>query len=339
MLVIECLEKKRYPFENMDALYFLTPTDTSISLFLTDWEKKPIYAKAHLFFTDHVSDELFGKISSSKARAFIRTFREVYLDFIVVEPRLFIHSHPIDIGQVYPSKGKSNELVEQIAKSICSLCISCKVQPVIRYACGKSPQDGIILALSEAVQNNFKKFTEITKPDNFSQGTLLILDRSYDQLTPFLHDFHYQALINDTLKIENGKKYMHKGSDGEEKVIYLDEEDSIFLSLKHMHLADCSRKLAADFSAFEEANKAPIGTDIARMQEAVANMADFQLKKEKYAIHLDMATMCSRKYSQERLDVLAMLEQDLATGFDVDGDAIGNLFNDVYALVSAPDIE
>ena len=128
-------------------------------------------------------------------------------------------------------------------------------------------------------------------------------------------------------------------SDGTEKVVFLDEEDLVFQTVKHLHLADCNQKLIADFNAFEEANKEPIGTDIHKMQVAVANMQDYQLKKEKLGIHLSIATECNNKFSSEKINALAMLEQDMATGFDAEGDVVNNLFNEVFALVSDPTIK
>ena len=323
----------------MDALYFLTPTESSIELFIQDWEKKPIYAQAHLFFTQHVSDALFEKINNSKAKKYIRTFREIYLDFLVFEPRVFLQCFPLTLHDLYASKNQLADLINELARSISSLCISCKIYPNIRYNVNRLPQDQIVSTLAVAVHNEFKHFYDLAKPENFSPGTLLLLDRSFDTLTPFLHEFHYQAIINDLFQLENGKKYLHKSTDGSEKTVFLDEEDTIYQSLKHLHLAECSQKLVADFNAFEEENKEQIGTDISKMQSAVANMQEYHFRKEKFGIHLSLATESNKLFTSAKIGHLATLEQDMATGFTADGDILSGAFNDVFALISDPTIE
>lgn len=36
---------------------------------------------------------------------------------------------------------------------------------------------------------------------------MYILDRSIDPVAPFLHEFWYQAMVNDLLNVEDGVKY------------------------------------------------------------------------------------------------------------------------------------
>ena len=39
------------------------------------------------------------------------------------------------------------------------------------------------------------------------RGTLIITDRSMDTVAPLLHEFTYQAMANDLLKIEDDNTY------------------------------------------------------------------------------------------------------------------------------------
>lgn len=39
------------------------------------------------------------------------------------------------------------------------------------------------------------------------RGILFITDRSMDLYAPFLHEFTYQAMVNDLLDIEDGETY------------------------------------------------------------------------------------------------------------------------------------
>ena len=39
------------------------------------------------------------------------------------------------------------------------------------------------------------------------QSMLFVVDRSMDPVAPFLHEFTYQAMVNDLLEVEDGKTY------------------------------------------------------------------------------------------------------------------------------------
>jgi hypothetical protein len=51
--VVEKIDIQREPVPSMDAIYFITPTQTSMDLLLKDFEDadEPQYGHAHLFFT------------------------------------------------------------------------------------------------------------------------------------------------------------------------------------------------------------------------------------------------------------------------------------------------
>lgn len=45
--------------------------------------------------------------------------------------------------------------------------------------------------------------TDVPRP----RAVLFVLDRSLDPVAPFLHEFTYQAMVNDLLPVEGGKTY------------------------------------------------------------------------------------------------------------------------------------
>lgn len=55
----------------------------------------------------------------------------------------------------------------------------------------------------------FNSRVSIQKPSDppRPRATLFITDRSMDVLTPFVHEFTYQAMSNDLLPIEDDTKY------------------------------------------------------------------------------------------------------------------------------------
>jgi syntaxin-binding protein 1 len=52
------------------------------------------------------------------------------------------------------------------------------------------------------------RLNPLQKKTDRGRGTLIITDRSMDPVAPFLHEFTYQAMVNDLLPIEEGTRFM-----------------------------------------------------------------------------------------------------------------------------------
>jgi syntaxin-binding protein 1 len=73
--------------------------------------------------------------------------------------------------------------------------------PFIRYYDPTGSKDGLCAKLANMVHKEMKDLSE--KDDAFPVKTdyrrtiLIILDRTFDMMAPFLQEFTYQALLND----------------------------------------------------------------------------------------------------------------------------------------------
>ena len=83
---------------------------------------------------------------------------------------------------------------------------------------------------------------------------MFIFDRTIDMYAPFLHEFTYQAMANDLLQIENGQKYTYSYIDQDSKPatkeVVLNENDKVWVEIRHKHMKDCIDKLMKDFNEF-----------------------------------------------------------------------------------------
>ena len=170
-------------------------------------------------------------------------------------------------------------------------------------------------------------------PDFASQSNkrgraiFLICERGFDVVTPLLHEFTYQAMANDVLPIEEGKtyKYEFRGPTGvEEKKATLDEKDTIWTTIRHMHMKDTIDKLMTDFNKFLQENTnftdklshpstitnfREKATSLNDMRDMLATLPQFQETRDQYSLHLTMAEKCMEAFEEKKLLEVGLVEQ------------------------------
>ncbi|KAJ0264836.1 Protein transport Sec1b [Hirschfeldia incana] len=339
--LVELITKQRQPMTSFEAIYFIQPTESNVNAFLSDMTgKSPLYKKAFVFFSSPVSRNLVTLIRKDvRAMKRIGGLKEMNLEYISMDIQGFVTNNENALEDLYSDEEnyqRADACLNVVAKRLATVLASLKEYPFVRYRGAKALdattmttyRELIPTKLAASVWNCLERYKQTI--EDFPQTEtceLLILDRSIDQIAPLIHEWTYDAMCHDLLKME-GNKYTYEvtsnsGDNPEEKAVLLDEEDPFWVELRDVHIADASERLHEKMTNFISKNKA------AQMKHSSKEFGDISskdLKKmvhalpqyseqiDKLSLHVEIARTINRTIMEQGLRELGKLEQDLVFG-------------------------
>ncbi|KAE9606907.1 putative sec1-like protein [Lupinus albus] len=339
--LVEDIFKRRQPLPTMDSIYFIQPTRENVNIFLSDMSAKtPLYRKAFVFFSSTISRDLVLDIKKdTRVLSRIGALKEMNLEFFAIDNQGFITNNERALEELFGDEENNYKGVASLnvmAKQIATVFASLREFPSIRFRAAKSLdttavttfRDLIPTKLAAGVWDCLMKYRK-TLP-NFPQTEtceLLILDRSIDQIAPVIHEWTYDAMCHDLLKM-GGNKYVHEvpGKTGglpEKKEVLLDDHDPVWLELRHAHIADANERLHEKITSFISKNKAAqiqhgsrdsVEISTRDLQQMVRALPQYSEQIDKLSLHVEIAGKISGIIKESGLRELGQLEQDLVFG-------------------------
>ncbi|RXN02773.1 syntaxin-binding 3-like isoform X1 [Labeo rohita] len=323
--IVEDLYKNREPVPEMKAIYFMAPTAKCVDALINDFKLKPKYRAAYVFFTDYCPDDIFDKMKKNCGKH-IKVCKEINISFLPLEAQVFTCDNPEAFKKIYtPNSRDKDQTLEMIADQIVTLCATLEEYPGVRYKKDSDLNYGKKLA--ELVDNKLARHYDLddnSKKKGKTQAQLLIVDRAMDPVSPILHELTYQAMAYDLIPIKDNT-YEYKLKDGSKKEALLNEEDQLWVKLRHMHIAEVTGqipKLVKEISASRgEKKQTDEKISVGALSQLMKKMPGFRKQMAQKTVHLCLAEDLMSHY-QTNVEKLCKAEQDLAIGADAEGQKV-----------------
>lgn len=336
--LVEDIEKKRAPFKDMGAIYLLSQTEESVDRLIADFEN-PLYGSAaFVYFLGPLPNHLLDKIKTCRPLVKrLKALGEINVDFLAKEERAYHLDMRSSFAPIYLRTERKIETY--IAEKLVTVCATLNEYPHIRYP-KESASCNVLAKMFHRKMDEFLRINDSwwyhgdSRHTDRSRGTLLLLDRKDDCLSPLMHDFTYQSMVNDLLNMEDDKvSYKSETFTSDtgpmkmtDKDVLLNDNDALWVELRSKHIADVIQILSgriqemvnSDTSGLAQKDKGKT-MSLSQMASAMKALPEYREVMSKLSQHMHLSHECMDTFRKDGVLQLSELEQTLATGKRDDG--------------------
>jgi len=305
-------------------IYFISPNLKSVRSMVADYEdesKLQYGAPIHLFFVGSVTPECMEEIKNSSLPRYLKTFSEVYCDFLPVERNVFSFDRVNAMSDIYVNKDGRTKEIERCSENLISLCTTLNEDPYVRYSSTSEVAEDLAHMFQNSFQRKKAQMTGFTPAED--RATLYILDRAEEPEALLMHEVTYQSMIQDLLDCE-GKILKLLADDGAEDPFYF-EDDPVWPELFLENMADVNKLIKDKFNYFK-ANSAMAkqqnSGDSSSMLKAIRDLPRYKKMAKSFNCHFKIYGLLADQFKSLKLMNVSDLEQSLVTGIDDEGSKV-----------------
>ncbi|KAG0006132.1 vacuolar sorting protein VPS33/slp1 [Entomortierella chlamydospora] len=280
--LVEMLEDNRQAYSSLEAVYLLTPCMESVQRLMDDYPSdSPTgkYKAAHIFFSAPLEDRLFDRLTKSPVSKYIRTLKEINIDF----------TETLD--------GKRTQSMKLATLLQSELEAHMRSNPENN---GRQQGQGTVLILDRSIDITAAIVHEFT------------YQAMANDLLPIEDGTKY------TYEIENSNGEMESVSVviDEDDQVFMEIRHAHIVETVGILTSNLNKFIAENEALRGDKDKA---ASLRNMKDQLANLPQYQDTKAKYSTHIHMAKECMKIFEKFKINELGLVEQQLATGETVDG--------------------